>query len=140
MKKLALTSLLLLTANKIVSACSYSNYSNDPNYIDPITVNNFYSKLYFFPLVFLILANFVLFFLRKQKDYLMLGIIFFASFMTIPVTFFGSFLSGCGDGLPVVLKWEFIFFLTFFVFHIGLWVNKVGLHWRVGKLTLIKLK
>lgn len=139
MKKLALINLIVLIAIKSVSACDYFNYANDPNYVDPIAKNYFYSKLYFYLLVFLILANIGVYFLRKQKDGLVLKLIIFAALLTMPVTIVGAFLtSSCGDELPVVLKWEVIVFLTLFIFHICLWISKVGLHWQTGKLKLIK--
>ena len=138
MKRLALTNLMLLMAIKSVSACSVTIDPNNPNF-DSVAENVFYVKTYFYSLVFLILANIVLFFLRRRKDYLvLLGIIALVLLM-FPATLVASVISDCGDSLHIVLKWEFIFFLMIFCFHICLWVNKISLRINQGKLTIIKL-
>jgi len=70
----------------------------------------------------LFLANIALFFLRKQKDYLMLILIIATAFMMILLTSFGVLLEECSF-LRNTLKWESIISLTIFCFHIGLWVT-----------------
>ena len=141
MKKLALINLIVLTAIKSVSACSISIDPNNPDAASAkIAENVFYIKIYFYSLVFLIFANFVLFFLRRQKDYLVLVILILTVLIMIPLAFFGMVIQDCGFALGSILKWEFIIFLMVFGLHLSLWVNKTGLHLLGEGLTITKLK
>lgn len=100
MKKLALTSLLLLIAIKSVSACTYLG--------DPLAAEkDFYSTIYFFSLVFLILANVQIYYWRNKGDILTLIFISGITLIMIPVTFFGVLLEHC-DFLGETLRFEFI--------------------------------
>lgn len=137
MKKLALMNLIVLIAIKSVSACEYFNYGNDPNYVDPPTENAFYSKLYFFSLVFLIIANLFLFFKRNQNDYLVLAIIIISIVIATPLTLGAALISGadCGDTLRELLKWDLIYFLLLTALQVGLWWCKRGLRLTRTKLS-----
>lgn len=133
---------MLLTAIKSVSACSVGINPDNP-LADPYAEINesfFYTKIYFYSLIFLILANFVLFFLRRQKDYPVLFAIISTLLIMIPATFIATLIQDCGALIGFVMKWEFIIFLIIFGFHICLWVNKTGLHLRGEGLTLTKLR
>ena len=133
MRKFALAFLILFIVIKSASAsCEASQVE-----IEEI---HFHIKFFFYSLIFVVLANLVLFFLRKQKDYFVLVVIILTTLVIIPVTLISSVFSGCGAALELTLKWEFIVFLTIFGFHICLWVNKTGLHLRDDRLTLIKLQ
>ena len=123
---------MLLIAIKSVSACEASQ--------GEIEETVFYITIFFYSLIFMILANFVLFFRRKQKDYIMLFAIILTILLMLPVTFIASVIPVCGAALELALKWEFIIFLMIFGFQICLWVNKTGLHWRDDGLTLTKLR
>lgn len=138
MKKLALTNLLMLIGIKFVSACSFATDSNNPDF-DPISNNIFYSNVYFFCLLFLIFFNFVLFFIRKQKDYLTLTLIGLSVLVSFLVIVFIGVAESCGYFLRSILKWEVIYFIAFICLQFVLWRNKTGLHFPKRKSTIIKL-
>lgn len=130
MKKLALINLILLLAVKSISACDH------PNYVEIINENLYYRKLYFYSSVFLIIANFLLFFVRKQHDYAVLVIIIISTIIAAMVTFAGAIISGadCGDGLRAFLGLDLIYFILLTVFHLGLWLGKGNLRFSKKEL------
>ena len=138
MKKQALAILILLSGSKIASACSVVADPDNPNF-NPIEENGFYARIYFYSLVFLILSNIVLFFWRRQKDYLFLILIFAAVLVMIPLTFFGILMADCGETLKDILKWDFIIFAVISVIHVGLWLTKGSLRIKKTDITPIKL-
>jgi len=126
MKKLALTNLIVLFAIKSVSACWYLDGYGE-TYHESVEIAGFYSKLYFLLSVALISANFLIFYLREQKDYLIL-------FALVPIlviwtlfVVFGNFLEECSIQIGA-LKWGIIIFLPFVIFQVILWITKRGLH------------
>lgn len=138
MKKLALTSLLLLTAIKSVSACSYLAGFNK-SHSETMEVVNFYSGIYFSASFSIILANFALFYLRKQKDYLFLLFLIPTIISWILLVFFGFLFEECSFQINA-LKWGSIVFLPFLVFQICLWIMKKGLHVEKRSLRMPSIK
>jgi hypothetical protein len=138
MKKLALTNLMLLTAIKSVSAFSEAI---DKNIAEAYQERFFYQGIYFFTLVFLTVGNFSLYFVRKQKDYLFLAVLITTVFGMILVTDGAQFATDRSDDFTVFLKWEFILFLIFTAFHLGLWITKSRFPAvRIDKGDMISLK
>lgn len=138
MKKQALASLLLLTAIKPVSACAYLA---DPNksFSEMMTDATFYSGTYFLLSSALILANFVVFYLRKQRDYLILFFLIPVIIVWILLSIFGVLLEECSF-LINALKWGSIIFLPFLVIQMALWIGKIGLHLPSNRLKLPSIK
>lgn len=139
MKKLALTNLLLLTAHKSVSACSYlAGFKK--SFPETMLVVDFYSGIYFLLSLSLILANFAIFYLRKQRDYLFLFLLIPTIVIWILLALFGVLLEECSFQINT-LKWGLIVFLPFFVIQIGLWITKSGFHLPVKKhLSITSIK
>ena len=126
MKKLALTSLMFLIATKSVSACSYLA-GLKKSFPETMAVVDYYSGIYFLSSFSLILGNFAIFYLRKQKDYLFLFSLIFTIVVWILLVFFGALLEECSFQISA-LKWGSIVFLPFMILQIGLWITKTRLH------------
>src|SRR5215203_6769552 len=95
-KRLLLANLVLVLLTKFVNACSYLPESEEL-YLQNLAERNFNIKLYFFSSIFLILANFVLFFARGKKDYWLLVTIIIVTFISAPITLFAGAIDMCGD-------------------------------------------
>ncbi len=126
MKKLALMSLIVLFAIKSVSACFYLDGYGE-TYAESVEIAGFYSKLYFFLSFALISVNFLIFYLRQQRDYLIM-------FLLVPIlviwtlfVLFGLLLEECSIQVGA-LKWGIIIFLPFVILQVILWITKRGLH------------
>ena len=114
-----LTILALFVSVKIVSACSVDANSN----FDPIAENNFYSGIYFFSSIFLIVAIIVSWFLRGRKGDWLVHITVISVFLMIPLTFiFAVIAQDCGYLVLKTLRAEFIFFLLLFALQIISWI------------------
>lgn len=138
MKKLALINLMLLTVIKSVSAFSESV---DKNFANPFKDNFFYQGIYFYSLVFLIAANFGLYFVRGKKDYLSLAILIIIVVLMIFITLGVQFATDGSRDFTAFLKWEFMFFLTISTLHLCLWISKKSLpNVRIEKGDMISLK
>lgn len=138
MKKLALTSLMFLITTKSVSACSYLAGFKKP-FPETMAVVNYYSGIYFLLSFSLILANFAIFYLRKQKDYFFLFLLIPTIAVWILLAFFGVLLEECSFQISA-LKWGSIVFLPFLVLQIGLWIMKRGLHIEKKPLEISSIK
>ncbi len=88
---------------------------------------SYYSGIYFFSSFILILGNIVIFYLRNQRDYLLFFFLIPPIVIWVLLALFGLLLEECSFQINV-LKWGLILFLPFFVFQIGLWITKSGLH------------
>ncbi len=129
---------MLLMVIKSVSAFSEAI---DKNLANQYPERFFYQGIYFYSIVFLTICNFVLFCIRKERDYLSLVILIITVFVMILVTLGAQFATDSSDDFTVFLKWEFIFFLTFTAFHLGLWFTKCRLPaLRIDKGDMISLK
>ena len=126
---------MLLIAIKSVSACE------SPSDIRDIENTFFYSKTYFYALIFLILANIVLFFLRRKNDYLVLFGTISIVLLIIPIALWAIEFQSCGSwAIEKVMRWGFFTFLIIFCAQICLWVNKTDLRINKGNMTTIKLR
>jgi hypothetical protein len=114
----SLAILVLLISAKIVSACSVVSGATSPD-----VENYFYTKIYFFSSIFLILAIIVTYFLRGRKSDWLMHTTVMSIFVMIPLTFVSALIAqDCGDLVTTVLRYEFIFFLLLFVIQVISWI------------------
>ena len=131
-KKLWLASLVLFFTTKLANACSIAPEFKD-QYLKHLAERDSSVKLYFFAAVFLIVANIVLFFVRKKNDYFLGFAIILTALVSAALTFFSMLRDTCGDTIVANLRINFYIFLSFLVFQLCLWLKGVGLRFRQEK-------
>ena len=134
-KGFLLTSLVLISTTKLVNACDYA-----PGFkgqiIKQLAERDFSVKAYFFAAVFLIVANIVVFFVRKKNDYLLPFAIILTAFISAPITLRSLLTDTCGNTIVKDLQINFYIFLGFLIFQLCLWLKRTDVRFNKGKTTL----
>ena len=127
-----LASLVLIFTTKLANACDQSPHFKE-QIIKQLAERDFYVKIYFFAIVFLIAANIAFFFYRKKHDYLVGFAIILTALISAPITIFSIVANSCGNTIVENLRINFYIFLGFLVFQACLWLKGVGLRFKQEK-------
>lgn len=131
-KKFRLAGLVLIFTTKLANACDYAPEFKE-QIIRQLAERDFNVKAYFFPTVLLIVANLVLFFVRRKNDYLLAFAIILTALISAPITIFSIINDSCGNTIVANLRINFYIFLGFLVFQVCLWLKRAGLRFNREK-------
>jgi len=134
-KKLWLASLVLIITTKLANACDYAPEFKE-QFLGQLAERDFNVKLYFFLTVLLIVANIVLFFVRKKNDYLVGFAIILTALISAPITIFSIIANSCGNAIVENLRINFFIFLGFLLFQLFLWLSGTGLRFNRKKIAM----